>query len=100
MSRRWTLGVWIALAALQCMAPPVDARSRAVRAAFQRDHPCPANGLRKGACPGYVVDHITPLCAGGPDDPSNMQWQTREEAKAKDRLERRQCMGHKDDHDH
>src|SRR5690242_20551867 len=39
--------------------------------------------------PGYVVDHIIPLSEGGMDDPSNMQWQTKEEAKAKDRTERR-----------
>jgi hypothetical protein len=37
--------------------------------------------------PGYVVDHIIPLKRGGPDTPSNMQWQTIEEAKAKDRWE-------------
>jgi len=39
--------------------------------------------------PGYVVDHIIPLSEGGTDDPSNMQWQTKEEAKAKDRTERK-----------
>jgi len=39
--------------------------------------------------PGYVVDHITPLAKGGADDPSNMQWQTVEEAKAKDKWERK-----------
>jgi hypothetical protein len=39
--------------------------------------------------PGYVVDHIIPLSEGGRDDPTNMQWQTKEEAKAKDRTERR-----------
>lgn len=37
--------------------------------------------------PGYVVDHITPLARGGADSPSNMQWQTKEEAKAKDKVE-------------
>jgi len=41
--------------------------------------------------PGYVKDHIKPLCAGGPDRVGNMQWQTREEANNKDRLERKQC---------
>lgn len=66
-------------------------RSRAARAAFQRLNPCPATGLPRGACPGYVVDHVEPLCAGGLDDPVNMQWQTVEEAKIKDREERRLC---------
>jgi len=45
---------------------------------------------------GYVVDHIVPLCAGGADAPSNMQWQTVEEAKVKDRQERALCArGHR-----
>lgn len=61
------------------------------RAAFVKAHPCPPTGNVKGRCPGYVVDHIEPLCAGGPDHPSNMQWQTVAEAKKKDRLERQQC---------
>ena len=38
--------------------------------------------------PGYVVDHIKPLSRGGSDTPGNMQWQTKEEAKAKDKWER------------
>lgn len=66
-------------------------RSPAVRAEFQRLHPCPANGKTRGACPGYVVDHVVPLCAGGADAPSNMQWQTAADAKAKDREEARIC---------
>jgi hypothetical protein len=37
---------------------------------------------------GYVVDHILPLECGGADAPSNMQWQTVEEAKIKDKTER------------
>jgi hypothetical protein len=37
--------------------------------------------------PGYVVDHIIPLKRGGADSPSNMQWQTIEEAKQKDKWE-------------
>jgi 5-methylcytosine-specific restriction endonuclease McrA len=62
-------------------------RCSAARAAFERDHPCPSTGQPRGACPGYVVDHIVPIKRGGADLPSNMQWQTLEEAKAKDKVE-------------
>jgi len=62
-------------------------RCSAARAAFERDHPCPATGEPRGACPGYVVDHIVPLKRGGADLPANMQWQTLEEAKSKDKVE-------------
>jgi hypothetical protein len=33
--------------------------------------------------PGYVVGHIKPLACGGADDPSNMQLQTKAEARPK-----------------
>ena len=35
--------------------------------------------------PGYVVDHIVPLNRGGADSSSNMQWLTKDAAKAKDK---------------
>jgi hypothetical protein len=62
-------------------------RDPAERRAFQRNHPCPSTGRTSGACPGYVVDHVTALKRGGADRPSNMQWQSVEDAKAKDRVE-------------
>lgn len=62
-------------------------RSPQQRAAFVRTHPCPSTGKSYGACPGYVVDHVTALKRGGADNPSNMQWQTKEVAKAKDKRE-------------
>jgi hypothetical protein len=43
-------------------------------------------GYAKGR-PGYVIDHIVPLKRGGCDTPENMQWQTREEAREKDKWE-------------
>lgn len=63
-------------------------RSHAAKAAFEREHPCPSTGRTSGRCPGYVVDHVKALECGGPDDPSNMQWQTTSDAKAKDKTER------------
>lgn len=43
-------------------------------------------GYPKGR-PGYVIDHVIPLKKGGCDCPDNMQWQTIEEAKEKDKWE-------------
>lgn len=67
------------------------ARSAAARAEFKRLKPCPSTGLHRGACPGFVIDHLQPLCAGGADASHNMQWQSVEAAKAKDRTERARC---------
>ena len=67
------------------------ARSAAAKHQFEASHPCPSTGRTTGACPGYVVDHVNPLACGGADSPANMQWQTVEAAKAKDRWERMGC---------
>lgn len=66
-------------------------RSSAAKAEFQRQHPCPDTGNHRGKCPGWIIDHIDPLCHGGADAPSNMQWQTVVDAKVKDRWERSIC---------
>src|SRR5207253_8752697 len=62
-------------------------RSSAAKHAFERQHPCPSTGKTSGRCPGYVVDHVRPLECGGADAPSNMQWQTIAQGKAKDKTE-------------
>jgi hypothetical protein len=61
------------------------ARSEAAKDAFLRQ-----TGFPHGR-PGYIVDHRIPLACGGADAPSNMQWQTVAEAKAKDKIERAGC---------
>jgi hypothetical protein len=48
------------------------------------------SGYPKGR-QGYVIDHVKPLACGGADAPSNMQWQTVAEGKAKDKTERVGC---------
>ena len=62
-------------------------RSKAAKDTFKKNNPCPSTGESSGPCPGYVVDHVVPLKRGGSDTPANMQWQTKEEAKAKDKIE-------------
>lgn len=77
----------IVLAAISLPATAHHHRSHAARDAFRREHACPATGLYRGACHGWVIDHVTALCVGGADAASNMQWQTVTEGKAKDRRE-------------
>jgi len=62
-------------------------RSESAKRAFQKSNPCPSTGRTSGGCPGYVVDHVKPLKRDGADAPSNMQWQTKAAAKAKDKTE-------------
>ena len=62
-------------------------RSTTARRHFRAEHPCPVTGLTAGHCPGFVIDHIQALKHGGADVPSNMQWETRSEARAKDHVE-------------
>lgn len=62
-------------------------RSQKARDDFKKANPCPSTRKHSGACPGYVIDHVKPLKRGGADSPSNMQWQTNQQAKEKDRWE-------------
>lgn len=63
------------------------ARSEKTKDEFRKSHPCPSTGKSTGACKGYVVDHVTPLKRGGADRPENMQWQSANAAKQKDKTE-------------
>jgi hypothetical protein len=75
------------LALLLVTSAMLDAapRSRAVVRRFMV-----ASGYPHGR-PGYVVDHVIPLCAGGPDTPANMQWQDIRASYRKDVYERALC---------
>ena len=95
------LGMALSLLTVLALSAPASSaqakphRSHAAKIEFQESHPCPATGRTAGRtagkCRGYVIDHIRPLACGGADAPHNMQWQTKAEARAKDRHERRRC---------
>src|ERR1019366_4530661 len=87
MNRILVIIVLLAVAAFPSTHRRSYPRSRKVTSAFQRAHPCPSTGKKYGACPGYVKNHRTPLCAGGSDTPSNLEWQTTAEGKATDKVE-------------
>lgn len=78
----------IMLAGIAREASAETVRHRTTVYAFKVTHVCPAT-KKKGnfPCPGYIVDHVVPLCKNGPDAVSNMQWQTIADAKAKDKVE-------------
>ena len=74
----------------RCVSCERDASGRILRSAEAKDAFKRQTGYPHGR-PGYVIDHIVPLACGGADAPSNMQWQTKEAAAAKDKTERIGC---------
>lgn len=83
------VGLCLALA-FSAFAQPIQ-RSKAEVRAFRQAAPCPATGRRSGACPGWAVDHIKPLCAGGEDKPHNMQWIQDPDHRFKTLVDVREC---------
>lgn len=58
-------------------------RSQGAIHSFRKGNVCPSTGKTTGKCPGYEVDHVKPLACGGADDPSNMQWLTKDANRKK-----------------
>jgi hypothetical protein len=75
----------------RCTSCDRDADGRILRSGKAKDAFKKATGYPHGRS-GYTIDHITPLACGGQDVPSNMQWQTDQDAKAKDKVERKGCQ--------
>jgi 5-methylcytosine-specific restriction endonuclease McrA len=71
---------------------PKPLRNPKAVASFRKLKPCPSTRKTQGACPGYEIDHIVPLAAGGADAPHNMQWLTRQQHRAKTKREREACV--------
>lgn len=83
----------IAVLLIVAVAAGAAPRSRVVLRDFQREHPCPATGERRGKCPGYQIDHVQALCAGGPDIVANLQWLSLPDHAAKTRKDDAACAG-------
>lgn len=82
----------IVLAMLIGSAFAGEHRSASAVRAFKVANACPTTGVASTkSCKGYIIDHIKALACGGADAPSNMQWQTVTDAKAKDKWERKGC---------
>jgi len=82
-------GILLALS-LAATAQPIQRSAAEVRA-FRTENPCPVTGRTRGACPGWAVDHIRALCAGGEDKPSNMQWIENPDHRFKTLVDVREC---------
>lgn len=66
-------------------------RDPAVTRSFTRTVPCPATGEVGHRCPGFIRDHLIPLCAGGVDAASNIWWEDAARAAEKDQHELQLC---------
>lgn len=83
-------GTLLSAAAILLLTLPAYARDPGVVRQFKKLHPCPQELIIDGRCRG-IVDHKVPLCIGGPDAVENMQWQSKEAALAKDKIEWQVC---------
>lgn len=63
-------------------------RSQSVRRAFIKEHPCPI--VVDGKCRAEV-DHAEPICAGGKDEVSNLQWLEIEQHRRKTAMDILRC---------
>jgi len=88
---QWLACVVFALSVLPTAIEARIQRSAAEVLEFKRHNPCPSTGQRRGACPGWQIDHVWPLCSGGPDTLENMQWLTVAEHRIKTRADLRVC---------
>jgi hypothetical protein len=66
-------------------------RDRSQVRAFRAENPCPSTSRTRGACAGWEIDHVVPLCAGGADHPTNLQWLRKEDHRFKTLVDVREC---------
>lgn len=81
----------VAVLLLSLLAAAAFARDPAQVRAFRKANACPATTKTDGACPGWVVNHIVPLCFGGKDEPANMEWEQKAPSYKRDAFERALC---------
>lgn len=82
--------IFILTAILQCNAYSLP-RDETQKQAFRKENSCPSTGEKKGACPGYQVDHKKALMNGGRDKPENMQWLSEQQHTKKTKQDIAEC---------
>lgn len=98
------LAALVAAGSLAALAIPEPRAQQSMIASTDWNEVCATDGrpgsaysrahrvVKRRAVPGYVNDHVAPLCAGGADVDANIQIQPIEEALRKDQLERQICI--------
>ena len=86
--RRLFLFILVALVQSKAYSLP---RDETQKQAFRKENPCPSTGEKKGACPGYQVDHKKALMNGGRDKPENMQWLSEQQHADKTKQDIAEC---------
>lgn len=86
----WLL-IFCALLNTSAVWASTNKRDKAQVRAFRNEQPCPATGLKRGACPGFEVDHVQSLCSGGADKKENLQWLSKEDHRFKTLVDVREC---------
>ena len=92
---RWLSLLFLTAVMLITISFPAEARTAKAVRIFKYHNPCPSTDKRQGACPGWEVDHIKPLCLGGIDASENMQWLTVADHRKKTRHDLRSCRASK-----
>ena len=86
-----SLVAWGLLQTSRSIDEEAQADAARLRELFIKKYACPVNGKHTAACPGWVVNYVKPLCAGGADTIKNLQWQTVATAKRKEREAQKLC---------
>lgn len=74
-------------------APTTQQVSATTRTLFEKLTPCPGKKIGEDICTGYIMVYVDPLCNGGKDSPTNVNWLPMLDLKNKQRHDQTICHG-------